>query len=173
MKAANAMTPHVVSVSAEASILDAAQLMMQHHISGLPVVDGEGKLVGIVSERDFLRSSQASNHPRWLQFLTGGKSLPDEIPQLKNRKVGEVMTRAPIFVNEDTPLEAVARLMDQHDIKRVPVLCDGKIVGIIARADLVRALVHAARKVANSTAHTTSRLTELERQAWTRQNTLR
>ena len=171
MKAENVMTCPAVCVRAEASILDAAQLMLKHKISGLPVVDDKGKLVGIVTERDFLRGESADKEvgrSRWLQFLTGDKRVYNEIQRLQKVKVAKVMTSDPIFVGEDTPLDMVAHLMGQHHFKRVPVLRGGKVVGIIARADLVRALVRAARKAANSTAQTTARLTELERQAWTR-----
>lgn len=176
MKAENVMTCPAVCVRAEASILDAAQLMLQNKISGLPVVDDDGKLVGIVTERDFLRSGgtdKDTSRPRWLQLLTGEKRLAGEIQRLQRVKVAKVMTPEPASVNENTPLEGVAHLMGRHDIKRVPVVRGGKVVGIIARADLVRALVRAARKAANSTVQVTARITELERQALTRQGTPR
>src|SRR5690349_19112017 len=107
MRAHQIMTRSLVTVTPDTSILDAANLMLQKHVSGLPVVDAAGKLVGIVSEGDFIRRSEIGTgrkRGRWLGFLLGpGKSASDFVHE-HGRKVSEVMTKAPLTINEDTAL---------------------------------------------------------------------
>jgi CBS domain-containing protein len=172
MKVRDAMSPSVVTVRPDASILEASELMLKHDIGGLPVVDRRGRLVGIVTERDFLRPAHRGTgyrRPRWLQVLIGEAKVSEDHEQATNRKVAEVMTENPITVGDETPLEEVVSLMDRHDFSRLPVLRDGKLVGIVARADLLRALVRSLRKtsaVSKQDEDLRASMTELERQSW-------
>jgi CBS domain-containing protein len=145
------MTPHVLSVPPEESVVTAAQLMLEKRISGLPVIDAGGKLVGIVTEGDFLRRAETGTRrqrPRWIEFFMGPGRLADEYVRLSGRKVGDVMTDEVQTVAPDAPLEQIVRLMERHRIKRVPVVHDGKVVGIVTRANLLRAVASFAGQIA-------------------------
>lgn len=169
MKVSRAMTRKVISVEPDASIADAARLMVEHRISGLPVVDRDGNLKGVVTERDFLRRDDKPQRPRWLEFAIGALPFNSEFASFQQRKIADVMSTNPVTVEADAPLEAAVRLIDQHDIKRLPVMQDGRMVGIIARADLVRALAQAMRREsASDDAAMRDHLVDLERQSWQR-----
>ena len=117
MKVWDIMTRCAISVPADASVLQAGELMVRHDISGLPVTDANGHLVGIVTERDFLRTARTSTgfrRPRWLQLLTGQSMPPAEPERLCERRIADVMTREPATVGEDTALEEVVRIMDSR-----------------------------------------------------------
>ncbi len=155
MRAHQIMTRNVITVTPETSIVDAASVMMQNHLSGLPVVDGTGHLVGIVSEGDFLRRFEIGTQrrrPNWLQFFVGPGREATEFVQERGRKVGEVMTRSPLTVTEETTLEDLVRLMEQNHIKRLPVMRDETLVGIVTRANLLRTVASMARQVPDPTA---------------------
>ncbi|HWV52475.1 CBS domain-containing protein [Pseudorhodoplanes sp.] len=144
MKVRDVMTTPVVSVDAEAPISLAIRLMLQKKISGLPVVDPCGNLVGVVTEGDFLRRAETGTQqtrPRWLEFLMGPGVAAEEYVHSHGRKVSEVMTRTVKTVDEATQLTDVVALMERNHIKRVPVLRGKKLVGIVTRANLLRALV--------------------------------
>lgn len=154
MKARDVMTSVVISVPSDAPVTQAVQLMLQHRISGLPVVDAKGALIGIVTEGDFLRRGELGTQrkrPRWLEFVVGPGKLATEYVQARSFKVGEVMTVGTYTVNADTPLEDVVQLMERHRIKRVPVLEDNKMIGVISRANLLHALASLAREAKPST----------------------
>ncbi len=156
MRAHQIMTRKVITVKADTSIREAADLMLQHRISGLPVVDESGKLVGVVSEGDFMRRSEIGTQGpriRWLDYLMGaGKSAVDFV-QAHGRKVGEIMTQDSLFTaTEDMPLEKLVRLMEREDVKRLPVLRGDALVGIVTRSDLLRAVASLARDVPDPTA---------------------
>lgn len=143
MKARDVMTQPVISVDADAPISLAIRLLLQKKISGLPVVDAGGNLVGVVTEGDFLRRAEPGTqhtHPRWLEFLMGPGLLADQYVKTHGRKVGEVMTRGVKTVDEATQLEDIVGLMERNNIKRVPVLRGKKLIGIVTRANLLRAL---------------------------------
>lgn len=154
MQVRDVMTRNVISVAASDTILKAARTMLQNGISGLPVIDAEGNLVGMVTEGDFLRRSEIGTErrrPKWLEFLVGPGRLAGEYVHTSGRKVEEVMTTDPITVAEDDSLDEVVELMERRRIKRVPVLRDGKIVGIVSRANLLHALVSLAREAEKPT----------------------
>ena len=174
MRAHQIMTRKVITVKADTSIRDAANLMLQNHISGLPVVDEAGRLIGIVSEGDFLcRSEIGTQTPRirWLDFLMGpGKSAVDFVRE-HGRKVGEIMTQDDLCtVTEDTPLEDLVRLMERKNVKRVPVVRETALVGIVTRTDLLRAVASLARDIPDPTAdddHIRSRvIASIEKNEW-------
>jgi CBS-domain-containing membrane protein len=143
MKAQDIMTQPVVSVGPNDTIGRAIRVMLQKHISGLPVIDPAGRLVGIVTEGDFLRRVETTTErkrPRWLEFLAGPGRMADEYVHTHGRKISEVMSIDLVTVAEDTPLENVVTLMEKKRIKRVPVVRDEKVVGIVSRANLLHAL---------------------------------
>ena len=173
MKAEDVMTRGVISIDPDATVLQAARLMLQHRISGLPVIDNTGKLVGILSEGDFLRRRETKTErrrSRWLEFLMGPGRIAAEYSHSHGSKVSEVMTTAVQSVDEVTPLEDIVDLMEQHRIKRVPVLCGGEVVGIITRSNLMRAMVSLARTAqapAESDAAIRERLlAEMQKEQW-------
>lgn len=144
MQVRDVMTRHVISVGTGQSVLHAVQLMLQNKISGLPVVDATGKLVGIVTEGDFLRRGEIGTQrqrPRWLEFLLGPGRMAEEYVHSSGRTVEEVMTPDPCTVTEDDVLETVVELMERRHVKRLPVLRDGRLVGIVSRANLMHALI--------------------------------
>jgi CBS domain-containing protein len=144
--AGDLMTRDVAVVHPETSLLEALNLMVQRHISGLPVVDDGGAIVGIISEGDLLRwhEGYSERQARWLDLLADGFEVASaflEELQKEHRKVKAVMSPAVVATaTEKTPAREVARLMNAKNIKRVPVVRDGKLVGIVARSDLMRAL---------------------------------
>jgi len=143
MNAADVMTTKVITVTPESSIEDAAKLMLQYRISGLPVLDQKGGLVGIITEGDFLRRGETGTErrrPRWLEFILGPGRLSSEYVQAHGRKIADVMTSDPISITEDVSLEDVVDALERHRVKRLPVMRDGKLVGIVSRANLVQAL---------------------------------
>jgi CBS domain-containing protein len=142
------MTWGVVSVEADASVARAARIMLQNKISGLPVVDAKGTLVGIVTESDFLHRGEIGTQrrrPRWLEFVIGPGRLATEYVHAAGRRVSEIMTPDPLTVTPDTLLNDVVDLMERRRVKRLPVLEDGKLVGIVSRANLMHALASLAR----------------------------
>ena len=144
MQAANVMTFGAATIHPEAPIEEAARAMLQNRISGLPVVDGSRKLVGMVTEGDLLRRQPGeTGRPRWLQLL--GSPRPGERIDLGHpQTVADVMTKQVISVREDTPVSQIADLMRRHGIKRVPVLDHGEVIGIVSRADLLVAMARLA-----------------------------
>ena len=166
MRAHQIMTKDVITVEPDASIVEAAKLMLEHHFSGLPVLDKTGKLIGIISEGDFLRRSEIGTQrrrPRWLQFFVGPGREASEFVRQSGRKVEEIMTHDPVTVSEDTALEELVSLMEKHDVKRLPVLRGEKLVGIVTRANLLQAVASLARDVPDPTAdddHIRERITQ-------------
>lgn len=173
MKAKDIMTRAVVSVDPDATILQAARLMLQHHISGLPVIDKDGQLVGVLSEGDFLRRQETDTQrrrSRWLEFLMGPGRIAAEYTHSHGQKVSEVMTAYPQTCGEDTALEQIVEMMERHRIKRIPVLRAGKVVGIVTRANLMHAMVSIARQAPaaakDDAAIRDSLLAEIKAQQW-------
>src|SRR5215475_13769276 len=150
MKAHDVMTWGTITVEPEASVARAVRLMLQNRISGLPVVDGSGQLVGMVTEGDFLSRGELGTRrqrPRWLEFLLGPGRLAAEYVRSSGQKVMEIMTIELKTITPETPLDEVVRLMERHRIKRLPVVEDGKLVGIVSRANLLHALASVAREL--------------------------
>lgn len=173
MQARDVMTANVISIDPEQTVLQAARLMLQHHISGLPVVDSSGSLVGVLSEGDFLRRRETETEhrrSRWLEFLMGPGKIASEYTRSHGSKVGEVMTPDVRTVDEDAALEDIVELMERHRIKRVPIMRAGKMVGIITRSNLMHAMVSMARSapaVAKDDAAIRAQLmTEFKKEEW-------
>ena len=148
MKVKDVMTTNVICIGAEEPVLKAARLMLQNRISGLPVVDKDGELVGIVTEGDFLRRSELGtqrHRPKWLEFIVGPGKLAQEFTHSAGRKVEEIMSPDPRTIGEHATLEAVVDTMERHHVKRLPVTRAGRVVGIISRANLMHALASLSR----------------------------
>jgi CBS domain-containing protein len=173
MLARDIMKSPVVSVLPGATVMEAIALMLEGKLSGLPVVTADQKLVGIVSEGDFLRRFELGTEgqrPRWIEFLRGPGRAAEEFVRTHGRKVEEVMSVEVVTADASAALSEVVALMERHRVKRVPIVEAGKIVGIITRADLLRALAErpAALQV-GSTDDASIRqaiLSACEQQAW-------
>jgi CBS domain-containing protein len=173
MKAAEIMTAPVHTVRAEDTVAHAVQQMLQRRISGLPVVDKDGRLVGLVTEGDFLRRSETGTdrqRPHWLQLLLGPGRSAENYTQSHARLVGEVMSTDVASVSEGAPLADIVKIMEKRHVKRVPVLRDGKVVGIVSRANLLHALAGALgdiRPTSQSDAGIQQHIrAELQKQDW-------
>lgn len=173
MNAEDVMTRDVISVDPDATVLHAARLMLQHHISGLPVIDSAGKLVGVLSEGDFLRRRETHTEhqrSRWLEFLMGPGRIAAEYTHSHGNKVSEAMTTDVVSVTEVTPLEDIVELMERRRVKRVPVLCGGEVVGIVTRSNLMHAMVSLARNAAPQATDDASirqaLLAEMQKEKW-------
>jgi CBS domain-containing protein len=148
MRVKDVMTPNVICIGADEPVLKAARVMLQNRISGLPVLDKDGELVGIVTEGDFLRRSELGTQrqrPKWLEFVIGPGRLAQEYTHSAGRKVEEIITPDPRTIAEDATLEAVVDTMERHHVKRLPVTRAGRVVGIISRANLMHAVASLTR----------------------------
>jgi CBS domain-containing protein len=179
MKAADIMTLGAATVQPGDTVADAARKMLQYAVSGLPVVDGDGRLVGIVTERDFLRRTELGTErtrPRWAEFLFGTAELADDYVRSHARKVEEVMTHDVVTVEDDTPLSEVVNLMERRDFKRLPVVRDGKVIGILSRANLLRAVARvpdeAAAEAVDDRVIRDRIIDEIDKQPWAPQGAL-
>lgn len=144
MKATEVMTKAVVTVHPDTCVKEVASLMTTHHVGGLPVIDDAGKLVGIVSETDLLHRAELGTERQrkwWLKAFTNADTLARDYAQSHAAKVSDIMTRDVVTVTPDVRLADLADLLEKRKLKRVPVVADGKLVGMITRSDLVRALV--------------------------------
>jgi CBS domain-containing protein len=173
MRAHQIMTRPVITVAPDANIVEAANAMLLNHISGLPVVDEAGKLVGIVSQGDFIRRAEIGTQRkrgRWLKFLVGPGGAASDFVHERGRKVGEIMTTEPCTVTENATLEDVVELMQRNNVKRLPVMRGDQIVGIVTRTNLLRAVAGLARDVPDPTVdddHIRNRIiTAVERADW-------
>jgi len=140
------MTRDVITVRPATSIHAAAQLMVEHGVSGLPVVDDDGRLVGIVSEGDLiLRQTRPATRPWWRAFFERGEQLAREYRKAVGTTVGEVMTRPVISISPVWGIQMAATIMQNRRIGRLAVVHDGRLVGIVTRADLIKALAAQTR----------------------------
>jgi CBS domain-containing protein len=143
MKASDVMTRAVLTVGRGTAVAEAIRLMLDNQVSGLPVLDDRGKIVGILTEGDLLHRSETGterHRPRWLEILMGPARMAEEYVRTHGRRVEEVMTHDVVTVGEDTPLDEIVALMERHRIKRLPVVTGEMLVGLVSRADLLRAL---------------------------------
>jgi CBS domain-containing protein len=173
MKASEVMTRNIVSIARDAPVRQAIRLMLDNHVSGLPVVDGAGKMVGILTEGDLLHRSEIAterHHWHWLEFVLGPGRMASEYVRTHGRVVDELMTREVVGIGPDAGLDEIVALMERHRVKRLPVVDDGRLVGIVSRADLLAALGQAldaqqAAVAGDDDIHACI-LAELEKAAW-------
>jgi CBS domain-containing protein len=150
MKAEDVMVSTVITVGVNASIGEVAAILLNNHISAAPVVDEKGELVGIVSEGDLMRRPEigtTKRHSWWLELISNKWASATEYIKSHSRKVADVMTRDLITAKPDTPLGDIAGLLERNQIKRVPIVEGGKLVGIVSRANILQALASATTKL--------------------------
>lgn len=149
MQAQDVMSTQVTTIEAGASVREAAKRMLRRRVSALPVVDEAGRIIGIVSEGDLVRRAELGTEAArswWLRMFA--EDAASDYVKTHGASVDEVMTRRVVSVRRTTPLQEIARLMEKHRVKRLPVLEAGKPVGIVSRADLVRRIAVAPAKAA-------------------------
>ena len=173
MKARDVMTLGVYTVKPTTSVKDVARLFMQRRISAVPVVDDQGKIIGIVSEGDLLHRSEISTqrrHPWWLDLMVRDEVLDaEEYIKAHTKQVADIMTRNVITAEPDTPLQEIAEILAKYTIKRVPIVRDGRLVGIVSRANLVQAIATSGSDLDVPLSDTTIReqlLTHLNKEDW-------
>jgi CBS-domain-containing membrane protein len=173
MKAMDVMVRDVLTVKPETDVATAIELLIEHDISALPVVDDDGSVVGIVSEADLVRRSEIGtekHRPWWLEALTPGSTLAHEFAKAHGQRVDEVMSTKVVSASEDTPLGEIATLLERHRIKRLPIIRDGKLVGIVSRSNLIQAVAsapHATPAVESDRKIRRELLARLGEQDWT------
>jgi CBS domain-containing protein len=172
MKARDVMVSPVFTVKPTSTIREAAKIFMERRISAVPVLDDQGKLVGIISEGDLMHRSETRTERKqswWLEALTSNETLAAEYTKAHARKVADVMTQHVITATPDTPLHEIATLLEKHSIKRVPIVEGGQLVGIVSRANLVQALASARKSLNIPVSDTMIRdqlLSRLKQQKW-------
>lgn len=152
MRAADLMTKDVLAFAPDDSVKEIAARLSARRISGAPVVDEYGAVVGMVSEGDLLRRTELGTDMRrswWMDLIADNRQRAEEFTRTHGRLAGDVMTREVVTISESTPIAAIANLMERHRIKRLPVVREGRLVGIVSRADVIRCL---ATGVASSAA---------------------
>jgi CBS domain-containing protein len=172
MRARDVMVSAVVTASPDTTVEGLARLMINLRISGLPVLDQDGRLVGMVTEGDLLRRVEIGterHRPRWSEPFSSNSRLAAEYIKSHAKRVADIMTREVCSVKETATLGEIADLLEAKRIKRVPVVHDGKIVGIVSRADLLKVLASGGAETADEEQDRTIRrqlLAELREQKW-------
>ena len=176
MKARDVMTLAVFTVKPTTSVKDVARLFIERRVSAVPVVDDQGKIVGIVSEGDLVHRSEISTQrrrPWWLDLMVRDKTLDaEEYIKAHAKRVADVMTRNVITAAPDTSLQEIAETLEKYGIKRLPIVRDGKLVGIVSRANLVQAIATSGSNLDVRLSDTTIReklLTLLNQRNWGQQ----
>jgi len=155
------MVSNVVTVGVNASVGEVAAILLNNHISGAPVVDDKGELVGIVSEGDLIRRPEigtTKRHSWWLELISTKWGSATEYIKSHSRKVADVMTREVITAKPDTPLGDIAAMLERNRIKRVPIVEGGKLAGLVSRANILQALASATKKLSSLTTANDSEL---------------
>jgi CBS-domain-containing membrane protein len=168
------MVRNVVTVTPDTEAEAAVKLLVEHDISAMPVLDPEGRVIGIISEADLLRRAELGtekHRPWWLEAVTPSDTLAIDFVKAHGRRVAELMSEHVVSASEDTPLSEIAALLERHRIKRLPILTDGKLVGIVSRANLIQALaskpVADGERLADDRTLRLAILARLKDQPWT------
>jgi CBS-domain-containing membrane protein len=168
------MVRNVITVTPDTEAGAAVKLLVEHDISALPVVDGDLKVIGMISEADLLRRAEIGTEkhcPWWLEAVTPSETRALDFAKAHGRRVAELMSEHVVSASEETPLSEIAALLERHRIKRVPILKEGKLVGIVSRSNLIQAL--ASSPSSDRGAHAADRtlrneiLARLKEQSWT------
>jgi CBS domain-containing protein len=150
MRAVDVMVRDVVTVHPDSDVAEAIKLLAEHDVSALPVVDPAGNLVGVLSEADQIHRVEIGTErrrPWWQEAVTAASTLAADFAKSHGKKVDEIMTSGVVSVSEDTPLSEIAALLERKRIKRVPVVKDGKLVGIVSRSNLIQALASVVGRI--------------------------
>jgi CBS domain-containing protein len=150
VKAADVMVTKVITVGPSTGVRDAAKTLLANRISAAPVVGQRGELVGIVREGDLMRRAETDSEQHrswWLKLMTSTETLASEFSKSHSRKVADIMTRDVVTAGPDTSLGEIADLLERNMIKRVPIVEDGKVVGIVSRANLLQAFASLPIKI--------------------------
>jgi CBS domain-containing protein len=172
MHARDVMVAPVITVRPSTTLKEVAELFLKNKISAAPVIDSQERLVGIISEGDLLHRVEAGTERHrswWLEVFIGSDTLAAEYVRSHGRNVSDVMTRTVITASPQTPLHEVATLMEKNAIKRVPILENGQLVGIVSRANLIQAVATARKLLDIPLSDTTIRekiLSHLKKQPW-------
>jgi CBS domain-containing protein len=179
MIVSDVMTRNCITIAPDATVQEAANLMLDRHISGLFVVDKAGDLAGVVTEGDLLRRDELGtqrNRPWWLRLLASPARQAADFTRANGRHVRDVMTEDVLSIAQDAPLPDVVAAMEKNRIKRLPVTADGKVIGVVSRSDLLRALITRARTAeplaTDDRTTRTAILNALEAQSWAPMTTL-
>jgi CBS domain-containing protein len=174
MIASDVMVRDVKTVGPSTSVAEAARLMAQNDLSALPVVDDHNQLVGIISEADLLQREEIGTEvrrTRWIEAMTPATTLAAEFAKSHGKQVKELMSEHVIIANEDTPLAEIAAILERRRIKRIPIMRDGALVGIVSRANLIQALastnLEPSKELDQSRRIRQELLRRLETQSWT------
>jgi CBS domain-containing protein len=147
------MSTDLTSVSPNTSVQEIADILVQKRISSVPVIDTAGRLVGIVSEDDLIRRAEIGTEPLrswWRRLLTDVMAVAHEYVRSHGRRASDVMRKDPVTTTEDAPLSKVAAQMAREDVKQMPVVHSGRVVGMLSRSDIVRKLASASTMSATS-----------------------
>jgi CBS domain-containing protein len=172
MKARDVMTSPVITVKLTTSVKEVARLFLERRISAVPVVDNQGNVIGMVSEGDLVHRAEISTErrrPWWLVLMAGDQGLAAEYIKAHAKRVSDIMSRNVITAAPGTPLNEIAEMLEKYVIKRLPIVHDGQLVGIVSRANLVQAIATSGSKLDIPLSDTTIReklLKELNRQSW-------
>jgi CBS domain-containing protein len=150
MNASDIMVSKVVTVGPEANVRDVARILLDNRISAAPVIADDGKLIGIVSEGDLMRRTETGTERHrawWLAMLSSNEALAAEFVRAHAHRVADLMTHRVITAGPETSVGDIASLMEKNGIKRVPIVKDGKVVGIVSRANLLQALASAPKEI--------------------------
>lgn len=144
------MTTNVITVMPDTSVADVAKVLLENHISAVPVVDKDNRVVGMVSEGDLMRRSDTETDWRpswWLSLFGSTDSVAQKFIKTHGTHASEVMSRSVVTITSDTPVNEIARLLEKNRIKRVPVVDNGELVGVVGRGDLLRGLATQGPKI--------------------------
>jgi CBS domain-containing protein len=148
LNASDIMTTDVITVQKDTSLKDLAKLLYENHINGVPVVDADGLLIGIICESDLIRKDKKLHIPTvvalfdWVLYLERPKKIEKEIQRINATKVEDLYTKKVVTVDEKMPVDEIATIMEQKKISTIPVMDGNRLVGIIGKTDLLRTLIH-------------------------------
>ncbi len=179
MQARDVMASPVITASKTATVREIAKILLEKRISAIPVVDEAGKLVGILTESDLMRRAEAgTEHPYswWVHFIAGDATIAANYVKSHSAKTEDVMTSDVVTAAPETPLYEIATLLEEHQIRRVPIVDKvGDLVGIVSRANLIQVVASARPKLEMTLPNSTNRqklLSELKKQSWARTHNL-